>query len=381
MNRSKLASAFTLTLALTIGSSASIGYAALPSTAASATTTMVKAPTGRVVSDLKAGSSRIEYTAVPAQSDGMFHEGLLLASKADGSSVFYNAQGKEAFALPDHLVPLTDFHNQRALVQDTSTKLAGYINTQGKLVIPCIYTATSGFTDGIAFVKKGANDKGAFINPAGKQVTTLTQSYDSDYYFSEGLALASSPNGDKIGYLNKSGSLAIPYKYNYGRPFFENAAVVQDNKGNYGFINTKGKAITAFQYKAAGDFSEGLAPVQNQSGLWGYINTKGKVIIPFQYASAERFGNGLGAVYNEQGKAGYINTQGKVMIGYQYAKASPFNNGVAVVGIKNKSTSKFGYINTQGRLLTPLQYRQALSFNEGVAVASTSDRSAVLLSE
>ncbi|WP_052723704.1 WG repeat-containing protein [Paenibacillus wulumuqiensis] len=67
-------------------------------------------------------------------------------------------------------------------------------------------------------------------------MTVLDRSYGSNYYFTEGLALAYAPNSGKIGYLDKKGALVIPYQYSYGRPFFENAAVVQDNKGNYGVI-------------------------------------------------------------------------------------------------------------------------------------------------
>ncbi|WP_052723705.1 WG repeat-containing protein [Paenibacillus wulumuqiensis] len=135
----KIAAAFALTLALTMGSSMSTIHA-LPLSEDSQTSIMsARATNAKALTDLKVGSKKIEYTTVPTQSDGMFHDGFLLAAKADGTMVFYNAQGKEAFTLADHIVPVSDFHNQRALVEDTSTNLSGYINTKGNLIIPCTY--------------------------------------------------------------------------------------------------------------------------------------------------------------------------------------------------------------------------------------------------
>jgi len=375
----KAASVFALTVMLTIGASEGITYSA-PSQLNQNNNAENRLAIS-AESSIKEEKVPIEYGPVPTQSDGMFHDGLLLANKANGKDVFYNSKGKEAFTLSNHLIPITDFHNQRALVEDTSTKLGGYINTKGELVIPCIYAETTGFSDGIAFVKKSKNDNGAFITSDGESITNLKKSYSSDYSFSEGLALAYSPNNDKIGYLNKKGTLVIPYTYKYGRSFSENAVAVQNSQEKYGFIDSKGKVIVPFQYQNAGDFSQGLAPVQNESGLWGYINKKGEVVIPFQYALAYSFSEGLAAVYNKQGKAGYVNKQGKLMIGYQYNKALSFGNGMAAVGVQTKTGRKYGYINTDGKLVTPLRYKRVNSFHENMAVASISDQTAVILTK
>lgn len=375
--KASITTAILLTAALTLGATTSI-YASSTSKVVQATSTNVKGTAAKLVTK----GNKIQYTAVPTQSDGQSHDGRILASTSAGDMLFYDQDGKVAFTLAKNLVPVSDFHDQRALVQDTTTQLYGYINTKGKLAIPCSYIEASSFSEGTAFVKKKKEDNGAFINVTGKQITTLERTYDSEFQFSNGLAVAYSANSDKLGYLNTGGDIIIPYKYDYARAFSEKAAVVQDSKGKYGYINPQGKVIIPLQYQGAGDFSNGLAPVQNSKGLWGYINMKGKVVIPFQYASADSFSDELATVYNKQGKIGYINKQGKMVIAYtNYNKASDFNEGIAVVGIETKTSHTFGYMDTKGRLLTPLQYKQAYPFNEGVAVASTSDQAAVILSK
>lgn len=332
-------------------------------------TTNMKTVLSSNKADLKIVSSNIDYSTPLAQSDGQFHDGLLFAQTTDGKLLFYNTAGKQSFILPQNLVPMSDFYQQRALVKDINSKLYGYINTKGKLVIDCSYIQASYFSEDIAYVQKSKSDNGSFINTTGKKILDLERSYDSNFNFTEGLALSYSKNSDKIGYLNKAGNIVIPYKYNYGRNFSEKLAVVQDGNQNYGYINRTGKVIIPFQYKAAGDFSQGLAPVQNKKGKWGFINLKGKVVIPFQFNQADSFSEGLAAVYNDKGNVGFIDSTGKWIIAYQkYNKATSFHNGVALIGVTTSHSSKLGYIDQRGKLLTALAYRSGSAFNEGYGV-------------
>lgn len=369
-----------LSIVISFGSSLSITEAAINSSFKTTSSTTVSLSSNS--SNLKVISSKLEYKTVPPQSDGQFHDGLLFAEKSDGSLLFYNTSGKEAFTLSKNLIPAGDFHEQRALVKDSAIDLYGYINTKGKLVVVCSYIEASNFSEGIAYVKKNKEDNGSFINTAGNQTVILERAYDSDFNFKDGLALAYSKNSDKIGYLNKAGSIVVPYKYNYGRAFSEDLAVVQDSNENYGYINKNGKTMIALKYKSAGDFSEGLAPVQDEKGKWGFINQKGTLIIPFQFSSAESFSEGLAAVYNQKGKVGFINKNGKLIINFQkYNKASQFHNGIALVGIKTNTISKFGYIDQKGKLLTKIDYTSGMPFSEGYGLIINSSKYASILSK
>ncbi|AKG37629.1 hypothetical protein VK70_06165 [Paenibacillus durus ATCC 35681] len=322
---------------------------------------------------IKLSQTPINYSPVRPASDGQFHDGLLFSKQSDGTLVYYNAKGQEAFTLPAWIKPLSDFSEQRAMVMNTKTKLVGYINTKGALAIPCKYADGERFSEEVAHVFIPDSTEQAIIDRSGKIVHTFNQTYDSDYAFSGGLAAAYALKGGKLGFINTSGELVIPYQYTYARRFSEGVSLVQNGKGKYGFIDAAGKTIIPFQFKAGGDFSGGLAAVENAKGKWGYINKNGKTVIPFKYYGAGNFSEGLAYVYNSKGKLGYINKNGTQIIAYQqYNRAFDFEEGVALVGVESKSgaDSRFGYIDRQGKLLTKLEYKvESSSFNGGSAAA------------
>ncbi|WP_149096054.1 WG repeat-containing protein [Paenibacillus terrae] len=332
---------------------------------------------------LEVSQTPLDYSMVIPESDGNFHDGLLFAEQSNGSLVYYNAKGKEAFTLPDYISPVSDFNEQRALVKNNKTNLYGFINTKGQLAIPCQYTDAGNFSEGLAHVITADNKSDFLIDRTGKTVTRLTQKYSSDYHFTYGLALVYNPKGDKIGFINKKGQLAIPYHYATSRGFYEGLALVKSSKGMYGYIDTTGKVVIPLQYKSGGDFSEGLAAVQNTKGQWGFINKLGKNVIPFRYTDANYFSEGLAAVYNQNGKVGFIDPKGKLVIVYQkYTRAESFKEGIALVGVGTNSDGKFGYIDRQGKLLTKLQYLNiSSSFANGYAVASKEQGIAFLLTK
>ncbi|WP_232380955.1 WG repeat-containing protein [Paenibacillus tianjinensis] len=320
----------------------------------------------------------LDFETVKPNSDAQFHDGLLFGLQSSGKLVYYNHNGQEAFILPANIVPVTDFAEQRAVVRNTDTGLFGYINTKGNIAIPCQFASAWGFSGGVAYVKQNNAAGEALIDRKGNLVTSLTESFSSEFYFSEGLAMAYAPNGSgRIGYINTAGKLAIPYKYfSHSRPFSGGLALVENSAGLYGYIDKSGKTVIPFKYTSGGDFSEGLAAVQNAKGKWGFINRKGKVMIPFMYDNAGNFSEGLAHVYNVSGKVGFINTRGKLVIGYQkYNSAFSFKEGIALVGISNPADNtkdKYGYINTKGELLTKLIYtRESSSFSGGYAVGVT----------
>lgn len=339
---------------------------------------------------IKVSGTALDFETQKPNNDAAFHDGLLFGLQASGADVYYNYSGQQAFTLPPNILPISEYSGQRAVVKDTATGLYGYINTKGNIAIPCQYASAGEFSDGIAHVTlkdKGASAE-ALIDRQGKTVTSLTEHYDSDFYFSEGLAAAYAPSGSGlIGYINTAGKLAIPYKYfSHSRSFSEGLALVENSAGLYGYIGTSGQTVIPFKYQSGGDFSEGLAAVQNAKGKWGFIDRKGKVVIPFKYANSGNFSEGLAHVYNDSGKVGFINTQGKLVIGYQkYNRAFGFKEGIALVGISNSSDNskdKYGYINTKGELLTKLIYSgESSSFSGGYAVGVIDIGTAYILSK
>jgi len=177
----------------------------------------------------------------------------------------------------------------------------------------------------------------------------------------------------RLGYMDKSGGIAIEPQFSAVGLFSEGLAAVGEERENaigvrysLRFINAAGKAQVSFDkgYPEGGEFSEGLAPVYLDKG-WGYVDRTGAFRVEPQfgfYPYAGRFSEGLACV--KIGKQmGYIDRSGHPVIPPQYKNASEFRNGLAAVQVGNR----WGFIDRSGKLLIPAQFDQAGCFCDDLA--------------
>ena len=129
-------------------------------------------------------------------------------------------------------------------------RIVGYVNTEGVEVIPLgRYGSVGEFRDGLAGFKlngKYGNGKYGFINTEGKEV--VPPKYDKVRIFSEGLA------GVKLnglwGVIDKEGEAVVPIKYDLIGGFRDGLAQVELN-GKWGVIDKEGNEywdMTADEY-------------------------------------------------------------------------------------------------------------------------------------
>lgn len=171
--------------------------------------------------------------------------------------------------------------------KDEKSNLYGFKDEAGKLFIPCKYTFAYAFSDGLAAVNIGGR-------------LGFDKEYTNDYFV----------NGGKWGYINETGKLIIPAKYDGADPFYEGFAIVDVN-GKKAFIDKTGKAICPFMYDMMNPFSEGLAAVASGDPLkYSYIDTSGKVIITGEYSAADNFLHGKARV-TRYGAIFFINKKGE----------------------------------------------------------------------
>ena len=111
----------------------------------------------------------------------------------------------------------------------------------------------------------------------------------------------------KWGFKDKSGNVAIPFKYDSALRFSEGLAVVELD-GKYGFIDKSGNEVVPCTYDQAYSFSEGLAHVK-LDGKWGFIDKSGNEVVPCKYDHANRFSEGL-AFVELDGRYFYIDKNG-----------------------------------------------------------------------
>lgn len=251
----------------------------------------------------------------------------------------------------------------------TMTNRVGYVDQQGKLVIPFEYDGImegeggegitfNNFSEGLAAVVK--NEKYGFIDTEGKVVIPLDYDWVSD--FSEGLAVVRI--NERYGAIDKTGKVVIPVKYGSLGDFNEGFAFAaypsQDMDYKYGLIDKNNKEVIPFMYQQMGNFSEGLVVVQKE-GKWGYVNKENKpvIAIDLDYEQVNDFADGLAAVFDfEQNsdnmKYGYIDKTGKLIIPMNFTRVYwednegkiDFKNGYALV---NDSEGREFCINTKGK--------------------------------
>lgn len=246
----------------------------------------------------------------------------------------------------------------------------GYINTDGKEVIPPKYEQAKGFSEGLAPVRMG--DKWGFIDKTGKEI--VPAKYEEVWNFTNGMA-AVKRNG-KWGFIDKTSKETTPMIYDNGIFFRDGLASVEiDGKPRY--IDKTGKeVIPAGKYKIAYIFGEGLAKVNGNGQAWGFINTKGEEVIPIKYGNVENFSEGMAAFnmpyYQQKNhKLGYMDKTGKEIIPPRYDWAEDFSEGMAAVGNGEfkvmRRIGKWGFVDKTGREIVPLRYDNVGRFSEGLA--------------
>lgn len=118
----------------------------------------------------------------------------------------------------------------------------------------------SDFHDGLAarrILSKPNTWKTGFVNREGKFV--IPPDFDEAEAFSEQLAKAKV--GDKYGYINTKGECVIPFVFSKAMNFTEGLAAVSTDGTTWGYIDKAGKKVIEEKYLEALPFSEGLAKV------------------------------------------------------------------------------------------------------------------------
>jgi hypothetical protein len=270
----------------------------------------------------------------------------------------------------------------------------GFIDTSGNWVIEPKYLQVSFFSEGLAGVhewSEGGKFPAAYIDKTGHSVISFPEGVSQTGPFSEGLAavrqISFNFHMGKLGYIDRTGALAISYQFADGGPFHEGlAAVVFDGQCyvegrdggepstppsvaaptdcggvpssitkpcSEGFINRTGKVVLRFD--GVRDFSEGLAAVKDK-GQWGFIEPGGKFVIAPRFEAARSFSEGLAAA-EEGGRWGFVDRTGKWAIRPQFVKVVDFSGGLVWAdGV---------YIDKTGKQIASAKY--GTSFVQGLA--------------
>jgi hypothetical protein len=255
-----------------------------------------------------------------------FQGGIALFGK--GTTVYsatYSFYNKAGQPLPGSVINPSStglknypFHEGLAPFQDSKTSTWGFINQQGKWAIqPGKFNAVGEFSEGLAAVQNKTNYYWGFINTKGEVVIPFDYKNKPDP-FSDGLAAVKNSE-DNIGYIDKTGKLAVPYTFNgytTAGPFRNGFAAANMNGKGYMIIDKTGNMVRKLNGTQIKVFKNGWIGWFNDLGdhytqTWGIVTPDGKdVLVPGFFRYIGQFSDGMAwasASINGKLVSGFIN--------------------------------------------------------------------------
>lgn len=241
---------------------------------------------------------------------------------------------------------VSGFHDNLFLVE--INEKWGYMNDEGKMLIPAVYDNGNDFNDGFATVKKGGqwliidtkgketvlkgnildvkefseglapvrmtDKKFGFLDTKGELV--IPAQFESVGYFSDGLAWAKTLD-KKLGYISESGQWVIKPEFEAGKEFDPVSELARVKKAEkWCYVDKTGDILEVNDTEDWGDFSEGLADGK-KGGLRGFYNKEGHWVIEPQFQAVREFHNGYAAAKKNE-KWGLIDKTGKWVLEPEY---------------------------------------------------------------
>ncbi|HEY9007522.1 MAG TPA: WG repeat-containing protein [Ohtaekwangia sp.] len=264
-------------------------------------------------------------------------------------------------------------------VKPADSKKWGYANIKGEIIIEPQYEKCYEFSaDGYAPIYDTKARQYYFINTKGEKLATEVK----DFKLIDGLGfdlkgfddgLVPIRQGEKWGYMNTSGKVSIPAKYDHVLGFNGGHTVVQkDDK--FIILNTRGEetVVNIPGLQDVKGFAEGLAPYRTGDKKFGFINEQGTVAIPAQFESVGYFSGGLAWAKNMEKKVGYINPAGEWVIKPQFDVAKEFDakSGMARV----KTGDQWAYVSKTGNIVYVKDTNLWGDFSNGLAQGRKNDK-------
>jgi hypothetical protein len=277
--------------------------------------------------------------------------------------------------------------------------LLGLVTRDGVVRSPPQFLCVSSFSEGLARCLRADNLKCGFIDTQGRVVVPFK--FDHAEPFSEGFAAVEGEDAigvSRYGFIDRKGRLVIPFKYDMPSTFNDGIARTTYIAGTRSddkfpdlqdrFIDCRDNLVVApdvmkrFEFDLS-DASGGLfrisvvqpsdePAVQGASGyvrrLSGMVDRRGRIVIEpkYDHDSLSTFREGLAAAA-KSGKYGFINRRGDVVIDFRFAGAGLFSSGIAPAKAVTKLGYAYGYIDKSGDWVIQPRFQYVWGFSEGVA--------------
>lgn len=208
--------------------------------------------------------------------------------------------------------------------------------------------------------------KCGFIDHTGRVVIPLK--YDAAGSFSEGLAPVRV--GKLWGAIDRTGRMVITPQPHRIMGFLDGMSMIWGDPARTGmlcgFMDSQGKLVVPPRYKGIHRFEQDMAMVQGEGG-WGFIDRRGTEIIPLKYQQYSfffyTFSEGFCLMKNPEGHPVFVHRSGDVLALTDVEFAEPFKQGLAAAS----SNGYWGFLDTKGNWVIPPRYQKVRSFSEGRA--------------
>jgi len=175
------------------------------------------------------------------------------------------------------------------LIPYEENDLWGYKNGQSVIVIPPQFQHALPFTAGGIAGVVSKEGEWCYINARGQMILKPVVVDNGPDYFSEGLARY--VHDKKLGFFDVTGAIVIKAVFEYALPVHEGLAAVGKNCRTtkdgehrhvlcqkWGFINRQGTLVIPYRFDEVVNFQNGKAKVKLE-GKWNYINKNGAILI------------------------------------------------------------------------------------------------------
>jgi hypothetical protein len=233
--------------------------------------------------------------------------------------------------------------------EDVGHRVYGYVNEQGAVAIAPAYLDALPFHEGLAAVQVAAG--WGFIDAQGRWV--IPARYVAAGSFASGRAPVADAAG-RWGYVDHSGRPVIAPQFLSASVFMGDRAYVQWPDQGVRVIDAEGRVIPQ-SYSAGTNFSEAFDDELLFSGnsYWG-VNVR-----RFTEAALEAVQREGLVPLESSGPdewSGYVDLSGRLVIEPAFDEANPFVDGRALV----RKAGKYGFIDRAGRIVVPLAFDEAL---------------------
>lgn len=212
------------------------------------------------------------------------------------------------------------FHNGLAYVSDLSGWCFGYVNEQGEMVIPCEYRQADDFVNGSAVVR-GLDGSYQLIDTSGSAL--CAEPWDEmEIYTANDLIMVR--KGDRYGFINRKGEVAIPLIYDRAQAFGDGLALVKLGEDTFWIDETGAKVLDRPEEYTSHPFQAGVVAIKNSEGLWGLMDKQGYFVTPCQWENIlhHTFTVNRIARVTWDGQDGFISKVGTLLTGRLYPKGT-----------------------------------------------------------